>query len=150
MAELTEAQVATRAALVATISLVALVGSCMRWKPEYDVWQQGLEGQAALARATQDRQIKVQEAEAARDSAKLLAEAEVIRSRGAAEANKIMQEGLGGPENFLRWKYISMLDEGKGGAQREIIYVPMDGVLPITEATRAAPIQKAPPIADKK
>ncbi len=66
-----------------------------------------------------------------------LHEAEVTRAKGAAEANKIMQEGLGGPENFLRWKYISMLDEGKGAAQREIIYVPMNGVLPITEASRA-------------
>lgn len=46
--------------------------------PKYNVWQQGLAGQAELAKAEQNRKIAVQEAEAKKESAKALAEADYL------------------------------------------------------------------------
>lgn len=57
--------------------------------PIVNVWQQGLAGQAELAHAEYSRQIAVCEAEAKKESAKSLAEAEIIRAEGVAKANKL-------------------------------------------------------------
>ena len=98
--------------------------------PKYKVWQQGLVGQAELARAEQNRKIAVQEAEAKKDSAKALAEAEIIRARGVAEANRIIGESLHGNEGYLRYLWIQGLNDNP----KSVIYVPTEAGLPILEA----------------
>lgn len=98
--------------------------------PKYKVWQQGLAGQAELAKAEQNRKIAVQEAEAKKESAKALAEAEVIRAKGVAEANKIIGESLHGNEGYLRYLWINSLNDN----QQNVIYVPTEAGLPILEA----------------
>lgn len=62
------------------------------------VWSQGKSGQAKLAEADYSRQVAVREAQAKKDSAALPADAEVLRAKGVAEANKIVAEGLVLPE----------------------------------------------------
>jgi len=117
-------------ATVGALSLAAGLWGC----PQYNVYTNRLGGQATFERAEQDRRVKIEEAKAAYESAKLHAQAEVERAKGTAEANKILQENLGGPENYLRWRTIQMLEEtGKGGG-RETVYVPTEAMLPITEA----------------
>ena len=98
--------------------------------PKYQVWQQGLKGQAELARAEQNRKIAVQEAEAKKDSAKALAEAEVIRAEGIAKANRIIGDSLKENEAYLRYLWIQALTEN----QQDVIYVPTEAGLPIREA----------------
>ena len=58
-------------------AIIIIIAIILYGYPRYKVWQQGLEGQAELARAEQNRKIAVQEAEAKKESAKALAE-EVI------------------------------------------------------------------------
>jgi regulator of protease activity HflC (stomatin/prohibitin superfamily) len=112
---------------------LGLVGGGCYAYPQYNVWQQKLAGQAELARAAQNRQIKIQEAQATADAATSLAVAEVARARGVAEANQIVQEGLGGPEGYLRYLYIEGLkDHTERGCP--VIYVPTEAGLPILEA----------------
>jgi|SRR6185295_5918014 len=101
--------------------------------PKYNVWQQNLVGEAELARASQNRQIKIQEAQAAKDAARFLADAEVARAEGVRQANKIIAEGLGGPDGYLRYLWIHALEEGKN---LQVIYVPTETNLPILEAAR--------------
>ncbi|AYD82510.1 putative membrane protein [Achromobacter phage vB_AdeS_ART] len=103
----------------------------------YSIWSAEMQGREQLALANQNREILVREATAKRDAAKLMAEAEVERARGVAQANEIVQNGLGGPEGYLRYLYIQSLSEAKGSGAT-IIYVPSDGSLPVTEAGRAA------------
>jgi len=106
--------------------------------PQYMVYTNRLGGEGEFQRAEQNRKIKVEEARAALESAKMLGDAEVARAKGVAEANKIMAESLGGPEGYLRWRYIMMLEEtGKGSGARETIYIPTEAMMPITEAGRA-------------
>ncbi|MTD92858.1 membrane protease subunit [Hyphomicrobium sp. xq] len=128
--------------IVCLMLFVGSVAGCMRYGPEYSVWQQGMSGQAELARAEQNRQIKTTEARASLESAKLNAQAEVERAKGAAEANRVLADSLGGPDRYLRWRWIMMLETNeRAGSHREIIYAPTDGNLPMTEAGRAV----APP-----
>lgn len=114
-----------------TILLLVIWAFCAGGRV-YDVWAQGKEGEAELARAESNRQIKTLEAKAAMESAKHLADAEIIRSRGVAEANRIIGDSLKGNESYLRYLWIDGLAQGKN----QVIYVPTEANLPILEATR--------------
>lgn len=114
---------------------LGLVISAFAIYPQYSVWQQGLAGEAELARAEQNRQIRVNEAKARKDAAVYEAEAEVARANGVAQANKIIADSLGGPEGYLRWRYIEMLQE-TGDKGRETIYIPTEAAIPLLEANR--------------
>ncbi|MBQ9788843.1 MAG: membrane protease subunit [Lentisphaeria bacterium] len=117
--------------LITVISVaVVLLFALLYGVPKYQVWQQGLKGQAELARAEQNRKIAVQEAEAKKDSAKALAEAEVIRAEGIAKANRIIGDSLKENEAYLRYLWIQALTEN----QQDVIYVPTEAGLPILEA----------------
>ena len=100
--------------------------------PQYRVYQQRLAGEAALAEAQSSRQVAILEAHAKKESAISLAEAEVIRAEGAAKANQILQNSLGGPEGYLRYLQIQALEDSKA----QLIYVPTEAGLPVTEARR--------------
>ncbi len=113
------------------IGAVVLFGLLVGW-PQYRVYQQRLAGEAALAEAQSSRQVAILEARAKKESAISLAEAEVIRAEGAAKANKILQDSLGGPEGYLRYLQIQALEDSKA----QLIYVPTEGGLPVTEARR--------------
>jgi hypothetical protein len=110
--------------------LLAVIIAWMTFGPHYNVWQQGLAGQAELRRAEQNRQIAVQEAQALKESATLKAEAEVERAKGVAEANRIIADGLKQNEEYLRYLWI----DGLGNTQNQVIYVPTEAGLPILEA----------------
>lgn len=100
--------------------------------PYYAVWTEGMKGQAELARAQQNRQIRVAEAEAEKESARLHAEAEVERAKGVAKANEIIGVSLEGHENYLRYLWISKLSENG----QDVIYIPTEAGLPILESQR--------------
>lgn len=112
--------------------LVGLICAGMYGCPKYNVWQQGLQGQAELRRAEENRKITIEEARARKESATLLAEAEVERAKGVAEANKIIGDSLKDNESYLRYLWILGLSDGNS----ETIYVPTEANLPILEATR--------------
>jgi hypothetical protein len=114
------------------VGVIALcVGGGLYGCPSYHVYTAHKNGEAELAQATQNRQIKVQEAQALFESADFTAKAEIRKAEGVAQANKIMAQSLGGPEGYLRWKYIEMLETSPN---HQIIYVPTEGSLPILEA----------------
>lgn len=119
--------------------IIFLVVGGMYGCPRYRVWQQGQEGEAERARADQNRQITIteaiakneaatSEAEAAVKIAQARAQAEIIRARGAAEANRIIDSTL--TERYLRYRWVEGLHDGTS----EVIYVPTEANLPILEA----------------
>lgn len=120
-------------AFMAIFAVGGGIGGCMYVAPMYNVYSQRMAGQAEFQRAESNRQIRVQEAKAKLDSASMEAEAEIERAKGVAEANKIIADSLGGPEGYLRWRYIEMLQE-TGASGRDVIYVPTEAALPILEA----------------
>ena len=101
--------------------------------PKYNVWQQGLAGQAELRRAEQNRQIKIEEAKAKQEAAEYLNQAEIKRAQGVAEANRIIADSLEGKEAYLRYLWITGITE-KDGEVPTTIYIPTEAGLPILEA----------------
>lgn len=100
--------------------------------PTYLVWQQNKVGEAELARAEQNRQIAIQEAKAKEESAKSLANAEIIRAQGIAEANKIIGDSLKNNDAYIHYLWIEALRE----TTNAVVYVPTEAGIPITESTR--------------
>lgn len=119
--------------IVGTIlsTIILLIALGMWVFPKYNVWQQTLAGEAELKRAQQNRQIAIQEAEAKKESAKALADAEVIRAQGVAKANAIIGQSLENNEKYLHYLWIDQLEKAN------VIYVPTEANLPIMEATRS-------------
>lgn len=100
--------------------------------PTYLVWQQNKVGEAELARAEQNRQIAIQEAKAKEESAKSLANAEIIRAQGIAEANKIIGDSLKNNDAYIHYLWIEALRE----TTNAVVYVPTEAGIPITESAR--------------
>ena len=98
--------------------------------PTYNVWQQGLSGQAALERAKQDRQIDIEEAKAKLESSHFLMKADSVRAEGTAEANRIIATSL--TREYIQWLWVQGLHDGSS----EVIYIATEANLPILEASR--------------
>ena len=92
-------------------------------------WWEGKTGEAELARAEQNRQIAILEAQAKLDSATRLAQAEVERAKGVAEANKIISGSI--TENYLKYLFVQGLQTN----QMQTIYVPTNNFMPVYDLT---------------
>lgn len=115
--------------VITVIIVVAALIILMMWGlPKYKVYARELNGKAQLREAEWNRQIAIQEAQALKESAKLKAEAEVLRAEGIAEANKIISGSI--TEEYIRYKFVEGLNDGN----TEVIYVPTEANLPILEA----------------
>lgn len=96
--------------------------------PQYKVWEQSKAGEAALAKATQDRQIKVQEAEAEQEAASK-----------QAEANRILGESIRQYPEAMEQKWVEAIEK----TSNQVIYLPTEASVPITESARMAQKAKA-------
>ena len=116
--------------VIVCLVCILLIGGCMAGYPQYRVYEQRLDGEAELAKQTYAKQVAIQTAQAKKDSAGLLADAEVLRAEGVAKANKIIGDSLKGNEAYLRYLWIDNLENGNN----RVIYVPTEAGLPILEA----------------
>jgi regulator of protease activity HflC (stomatin/prohibitin superfamily) len=114
------------------IFLAGLIVLGMWGCPQYDVYSARKEGQAILAHAQSSREVAVAEAKAKMEAAALLAQADTIRAHGIAESNEIIGKSLENNPSYLRWLWIDQIKDTKN----QIIYLPNNGQLPFTEATR--------------
>lgn len=111
----------------AGFALLAFIGLALAGCPKYNVYSAKMSGEAELAKATQNKQIIVQQAQAEK-------EAEILKAQGTAEANKIIGSSLQGNEAYLRWLWVNKLDAGQNG--KTVVYVPTDGMVPQLETSR--------------
>ena len=112
------------------VGVIAVLGLLFVGGPMYNVWQQSLAGKAELQKAEYTRQVAVLEAQAKKDSAQQLADAEIIRASGVAKANQIIGNSLKDNREYLQYLYITGIEEGsqKGNVT---IYVPTEGGMPV-------------------
>lgn len=118
--------------LLLTTAGLFIIAFTMWIFPIYNVWAAGMAGQATLRQADFDRQTKVVEAKANEEAQVYNAQAEVARARGVAQANNIIKDSI--TDQYIRYLWVQTLDKGN---HDQIIYVPTDTGLPITEAGRA-------------
>lgn len=116
------------------ILIVLLTVLCLWGCPRYSVYSKSKEGEAELARASYNRQVRVLEAKATMEAATLLGQADSIRAIGVAASNRIIAQSIS-PE-YLQWKWIDEISK----TSNQIIYVPGGNLgLPILEANRFKP-----------
>jgi regulator of protease activity HflC (stomatin/prohibitin superfamily) len=112
------------------VGVVVIGGLIFIGGPQYNVWQQSLAGKAELQKAEYTRQVAVLEAQAKKDSAQQLADAEIIRATGVAKANQIIGNSLKDNREYLQYLYITGIEDGaKNG--NVTIYVPTEGGMPV-------------------
>ena len=92
--------------------------------------KQSLAGKAELQKAEYTRQVAVLEAQAKKDSAQQLADAEIIRATGVAKANQIIGDSLKDNREYLQYLYITGLEDGSKNGN-VTIYVPTEGGMPV-------------------
>lgn len=109
--------------IIVLIICLGLSAAIIFGYPNYMVWEQGKQGEAALAKATQDRQIKVQEAEAEQEAASK-----------QAEANRILGESVREYPEAMEQKWV----EAIANTSNQVIYLPTEASVPITESGRMA------------
>jgi regulator of protease activity HflC (stomatin/prohibitin superfamily) len=109
---------------------VAVLGLIFVGGPQYNVWAQSLQGKAELQKAEYTRQVAVLEAQAKKDSAQQLADAEIIRATGVAKANQIIGDSLKDNREYLQYLYITGLEDGSKNGN-VTIYVPTEGGMPV-------------------
>ncbi|MCK4649966.1 membrane protease subunit [Candidatus Pacearchaeota archaeon] len=105
-----------------------LLGGILWAIPNYKVYTREMNGKAQLREAEWNRQIAVEEAAAMKESAKLKADAEILRAEGIAKANEIIAGSI--TDEYIRYKFVEGLNDGN----TEVIYVPTEANLPILEA----------------
>jgi len=119
--------------IVSVMFVAGLTGVWYGYKT-VQVWGAEMSGLPFLAEAEFSRQVRVREAQAKADAAELEGQAELTRAEYAAKSNLALAEGLGGPEAYLRYLYIRMLEEQ--GSAGQVIYIPTEAGIPILEANR--------------
>ncbi len=108
------------------VLILITIASVMYIVPKYRVWQQGLSGEAALAKAEQTKRILIKQAQAEKESAAIRAEAIKIIGQAAKDF----------PE-YRTQEFIGAFAEAlNNGSIDQIIYVPTEANIPITEANR--------------
>lgn len=99
--------------------------------PQYKVYKQGKDGEAALKRAESEKLTQLEEAKANLASEDLNAQAEVVRAKGAAEAIGIEDGQL--TERYIQYLWV----RSTAGDSKQTIYIPTEGNLPILEGNPA-------------
>lgn len=126
MSELTEGEVVwwwiKRVGAVALLLIAAGMYGC----PQYQVYSQNLHGQAELARAAQTRMIQIEQAKG-----------EETAATHRANAIKIMGQAAKDFPEYRKQEFIGAFAEAlHNGKINQIIYVPTEAGIPITEAGR--------------
>ena len=111
-------------------------GSFYVWK-NVQVWSAQQSGRAQLVEAESTKKILIETAKAKKEASTLEGEAELTRAEYAAKANRALADGLGGPEEYLRYLYIRMLENQQESVNSQIIYIPTEAGIPILESGKA-------------
>lgn len=124
---------------IIALLLLGLIILSMWGCPKYSVYQQTMRGTADFKEAEINRQILVEEARAQEEALQMRAQGEAererIRAAAAADAIRLIGESLQDNEGYLRWLWITSLNDGNS----ERIYIPTEANLPLLEARSPAP-----------
>src|SRR5215472_11247177 len=113
-------------------AIFIIISTLLYGFPRYRVWFAHQRGLADLARAQNEQQIQVAQANGRLKAADLNKQAAIIEAQAVARQIEVIGSNLKDHSLYLRWQWIGMMDE-RGG---ETIYVPTEANLPILEAMR--------------
>jgi hypothetical protein len=114
--------------------LILLIGVIFTWKLVTPTLN--------LRKANTEKQAVIKEQEAKSKAAEFEAQSAVTRAQARADAMRIEASGIADSQEiiaatltpeYLQWRYLEVLEN----TENQVIYVPADGSIPITEAGRA-------------
>lgn len=106
------------------LGCIVIIAVLMAIIPKYRVYSRTLHGEAQLREQEYSKQILVEQAKAEAEAAKLLAEAEVTRARGVAQANEIIAGGLKNNPDYLQYLAIQAQEKMADNPNHSVIYIP--------------------------
>ena len=118
--------------VLATSVITAFVTAVKIISPIYGVWARHKEGQADLAKATNEQQVQVAKAQGRLNAAELNKKAAIVEAEAVSAQIEKIGATLTVHDLYLRWQWIKMMEERDGST----IYVPTEANLPILEARR--------------
>lgn len=136
-----EAKLVLKVFVGVVIFIITITTISMAFMPKYRIYKQNKQGEANLRQQEWEKKILVEQAKAQNESATLnaeatikqetaKAEAEIIRAKGVAEANRIIGQSLKGNEEYLNYLWINNIEK----SSNEKIYIPTEAGMPILEA----------------
>lgn len=126
----------TNKIITIVVAVLVLIAVIMIVFPQYNVWRRKLGGEAQLREQEYAKQIMVEQAKAELESAKLLREAEVERSRGVAESMEIISQRLENNANYLQYLAIQAQMKMADSPNHTTIYIPVGpNGIPIIKVT---------------
>ena len=118
-------QITVRVVLVVVAFALLIALGCYA-SPKYHVWEQGLKGEAKHRKAEQERQVLVERAKAEMQAAEFQAKAIGV----VGEAAKKYPE-------YRYQEFLRAHSEALERCEIDLIYVPTEANIPLTEAGRA-------------
>jgi len=110
------------------LMVIIVIIALMFAGPHYSVWSQEMKGRAEYARAEQNKQIMLIEAQQQLEVEKINAEIEVTRATGMAEAIAI--EGGALTSQYIQYLWVRQNTFN----DKTVIYIPTEANLPVLEA----------------
>ena len=116
--------------------ILALLGTLLGC-PQYNVYRSEMQGKAEFVQAEQNRKIKIEEAKANVEAARLDKEADSIRAIGQKNAEVIRAEGMARAmdiengkltDSYIKYLWVRNIDKG------DKIYIPTESGMPLLEA----------------
>jgi hypothetical protein len=121
---------------VSGIAVFFLMIGAMMWAwPQYASYKQEMAGQDLLKMASWNQKIALEDARSKVESSKLIAQAEIERAKGAAEATRILGEALRTNDAYLKYLWVQAMQAGTN----QVIYVPTEAQVPIVDVRVPAP-----------
>ena len=111
--------------VIIIVLILIVIAAIMIIMPQYNVWKRKLGGEALLREQEYAKQIQVEQAKAELESAKLLREAEVERSRGVAESMEIISQELEKNPNYLQYLAIQAQTKMAESPNHTTVYIPV-------------------------
>lgn len=118
------------------ILLIIILGTLVGC-PQYNVYRSEMQGKAEFVQAEQNRKIKIEEAKANVEAARLDKEADSIRAIGKKNAEVIRAEGMAQSmdiengkltETYIKYLWVRNIEKG------DKIYIPTESGMPLLEA----------------
>lgn len=117
--------------IVCAVAFIGIAAGLCFGIPRYRVWSQEMEGRAELAKAEQNRRIRIEEAKANLEAEKLNAQAEIERAKGAAEAIRIENGSI--TPAYIQYLWVRQQSDL---GDKTVVYIPTEASLPVLESTR--------------
>ena len=100
--------------------------------PIYSVWASRKAGEADYARAINEQNIQIAQAESRLKAAEKNKDASIIEAEAVSESIRIIGDTVSSNELYLRWQWLEALRHRHG----DTIYVATEANMPIMEAGR--------------